>query len=76
MPTYDYKCEACNHAFEASQKISEDPLKTCPQCNKESLQRGFGGGSATFRFMGSGFYITDYKKDNGCGKCGKNSCSE
>ena len=74
MPTYDYFCESCDHQFEASQKITEAPLSQCPECCKETLRRGIGGGSATFRFMGSGFYITDYKKScssegNGCCPC-------
>lgn len=61
MPTYDYTCSNCGHALEARQKISADPLRTCPNCQKETLKRGIGGGSATLRFTGSGFYITDYK---------------
>ncbi len=68
MPTYDYTCEACGHALEAFQSITAEPLKKCPKCAKPSLVRGVGGGSATFRFKGSGFYITDYcsKKDCKC----------
>lgn len=68
MPTYDYSCEKCGHNLEVSQKITEAPLRTCPMCSKPSLVRGLGGGSATFRFMGDGFYITDSKKE-----CSKSS---
>lgn len=65
MPTYQYTCQQCAHEMEISQKITAEPLKTCPACNKDSLVRGIGGGFATLRFQGSGFYITDYgpKKD-------------
>lgn len=63
MPTYDYSCEKCGHTLEASQKITESPLRTCPMCSQPTLVRGVGGGSATFRFMGDGFYITDSKKE-------------
>jgi putative FmdB family regulatory protein len=78
MPTYEYKCASCSHTLEAFQKISEEPLKECPQCKKESLQRGIGGGGATFQFKGKGFYITDYKQspqkpEGSCCPCGKNS---
>ncbi|NGX62246.1 MAG: hypothetical protein K940chlam9_01741 [Chlamydiae bacterium] len=80
MPTYDYSCQACGHELEASQKITASPLTTCPSCGKEELQRGVGGGSATFRFIGSGFYLNDYKEggeesSSSCA-CGKNACSD
>jgi putative FmdB family regulatory protein len=60
MPTYDYKCDACGHAFEQVQSIKADSLKKCPECGKQKLRRliGTGGG---FIFKGSGFYITDYR---------------
>ncbi len=62
--------------MEISQKITESALKTCPHCKKESLRRGVGGGLATFRFLGEGFYITDSKKEcsakpGGCCPCDK-----
>lgn len=37
MPIYEYKCEKCTHLFEKLQKISDQPLTLCPQCNKEGL---------------------------------------
>ncbi len=74
MPTYSYTCCSCGHSLEAFQKITDAALKRCPVCKLEALQRGIGGGAATFRFEGSGFYINDYKKQppaaEGCG-CGK-----
>ncbi len=78
MPTYDYTCEACGHQVEISQKITADALKTCPECKQESLKRGVGGGLATFRFVGDGFYINDYKKEcanksGGCCPCDKST---
>lgn len=64
MPTYDYRCKACNHHFEAFQRMSDAPLSTCPECGGE-VQRLITGGTGLI-FKGSGFYITDYK-DNGNG---------
>ncbi len=61
MPTYEYQCASCKHQLEAIQKITADPLKVCPQCGQETLQRGPGGGIG-LQFKGSGFYITDYAK--------------
>ncbi|MBX3465837.1 MAG: hypothetical protein KF878_02935 [Planctomycetes bacterium] len=60
MPTYDYLCQDCSHAFEHFQSMSSDPLTTCPQC-QGSLKRLIGTGGALI-FKGSGFYCTDYKK--------------
>lgn len=63
MPTYDYRCEACEHVFEEFQSFSEQPLKKCPECGKLKLKRLIGTGAAVL-FKGSGFYQTDYRSDN------------
>ena len=65
MPTYDYKCNNCGEELEHFQHITEDPLKKCPKCGKNTVKRLIGGG-AELIFKGTGFYITDYKnKGNG-----------
>ena len=63
MPTYDYRCEACGHEFEILQKMSDDRLKTCPECSKDSLKRLLGTGAGIL-FKGSGFYETDYRSSS------------
>ncbi len=63
MPTYDYECDACKHAFEEFQSMSEAPLKKCPKCGKNKLRRLIGTGAAIL-FKGSGFYQTDYRSDS------------
>jgi putative FmdB family regulatory protein len=60
MPTYDYKCDKCEHEFEAFQSITADALEKCPECGTNSLRRLIGAGAGLI-FKGSGFYITDYK---------------
>ena len=61
MPTYQYECDACGHAFEILQSMLDKKLKKCPQCSKFKLHRLIGAGSGII-FKGSGFYETDYKK--------------
>ena len=61
MPTYEYECEACGHAFEEFQSMSAKPLKKCPKCSKNKLTRLIGAGAGII-FKGSGFYETDYKR--------------
>jgi putative FmdB family regulatory protein len=60
MPTYDYECSNCQHRFDTLQRMSDDPLTVCPECNEEALKRLIGGGAGII-FKGSGFYATDSK---------------
>jgi putative FmdB family regulatory protein len=60
MPTYQYECSACNHAFEILQSFKDKKLKKCPECGKNALERLIGTGAGII-FKGSGFYQTDYK---------------
>ncbi|MCX7420179.1 MAG: zinc ribbon domain-containing protein [Planctomycetia bacterium] len=60
MPTYDYKCSACDHMWELFQSIKAEPEKKCPECGKKKAQRLIGAGAGLI-FKGSGFYITDYR---------------
>ena len=60
MPTYEYECQKCGHAFELYQSIKDAPKKTCPKCRGRVKRLvGTGGG---LLFKGSGFYTTDYRK--------------
>ncbi|VAX40783.1 hypothetical protein MNBD_PLANCTO03-2142 [hydrothermal vent metagenome] len=60
MPTYDYRCNACDHEFELFQSMSAPVKKKCPSCGKLALERLIGTGAAVL-FKGSGFYETDYR---------------
>ena len=62
MPIYEYKCSNCGHQFEKIQKFSDDPLKKCPKCNKNALNKLIS--SPLFRLKGSGWYETDFKTGN------------
>jgi len=61
VPTYDYECLACNHKFELFQKMTDKPIKKCPQCGRNRAKRLIGSGMGII-FKGSGFYETDYKR--------------
>ena len=39
MPTYEYACEKCQHEFEAEQRITDDPIRTCPSCRSRKVKR-------------------------------------
>ena len=62
MPIYEYRCESCSHELEKLQKISDDRLVDCPQCDQPALKRLVS--AAAFRLKGNGWYETDFKKDN------------
>jgi putative FmdB family regulatory protein len=62
MPTYEYRCTACQHEFEKFQRMSDEPGAECPVCGSASERRLSGG--AGLLFKGSGFYITDYRSDS------------
>ena len=59
MPIYEYKCSHCGHQLEAIQKISDDPLLLCPNCDKNGLKKQVTAPS--FRLKGSGWYDADFK---------------
>ena len=56
MPTYQYACTECGHAFEQFQSFSDDALTECPHCQGR-LRKLFNAVGVVFK--GSGFYRTD-----------------
>ena len=62
MPTYQYQCKNCGHELEELQSFMEPALVRCPKCNTDNLARVMGSGAGLI-FKGSGFYLTDYKKE-------------
>lgn len=59
MPIYEYKCEQCDHQLEILQKISAEPVKTCPDCGQAGLRKLIS--AVAFRLKGGGWYETDFK---------------
>jgi putative FmdB family regulatory protein len=56
LPTYQYACTECGHAFEQFQSFSDDALTECPECSGR-LRKLFNAVGVVFK--GSGFYRTD-----------------
>lgn len=56
MPTYQYACTECGHAFDQVQSFSDDALSVCPECTGR-LRKVFNAVGVVFK--GSGFYRTD-----------------
>lgn len=61
MPFYEYQCAACGAQVEVLQKISDAPLKKCPECGKGKLAKLVS--APVFRLKGAGWYETDFKTD-------------
>ena len=61
MPVYLYQCEACGVRFEQLERMSDDPLTDCPECNGP-VHRVIQPVGVIFR--GSGFYVTDNRKSS------------
>ena len=60
MPTYQYACRECGHAFEQFQSFTDDALTECPECAGR-LRKLFNAVGVVFK--GSGFYRTDSRKN-------------
>ena len=66
MPIYEYQCSNCNNHIEKLQKINDEPLITCPDCQKKSLSKVVS--SSGFRLKGTGWYETDFKNKSSAKK--------
>jgi putative FmdB family regulatory protein len=73
MPLYEYECKKCGHRFEKIQKFSDRMVKKCPDCGGQVEQMI---SAPAVRFVGSGWYVTDYaKKSSSPGSSGGNDSS-
>lgn len=63
MPTYEYRCHACENKWEEFQSIKAEPTKKCPKCKKAKAERIISAGGGII-FKGSGFYQTDYRSES------------
>jgi len=59
MPIYAYRCDACGHAKDVLQKISDPVLSVCPACGADAFRKQLT--AAGFQLKGSGWYVTDFR---------------
>ena len=59
MPIYAYRCDACGHAQDVLQKMSDPVLAVCPACGASSYVKQVT--AAGFQLKGSGWYVTDFR---------------
>ena len=74
MPIYIYRCENCGVQFERHQSFTDEPLKRCPECSKNSLRKVLTPAGIVFK--GSGWYATDHKSASGAPRLSKNEGKE
>ena len=68
MPIYVYRCDTCGLTFERRQRMTEAPLKDCPECDGH-VQRVIQPVGIVFK--GSGFYVTDNRSKSSTALPGK-----
>ncbi|ADL56465.1 FmdB family zinc ribbon protein [Gallionella capsiferriformans] len=68
MPIYAYACSDCGLQKDVMQKMSDEPLSTCPECAKETFSKQLT--APGFQLKGNGYYATDFKnKPASCAPC-------
>ena len=70
MPIYEYECQACGHRFEEWQKMSDAPVRVCPQCQAEKVEKLIS--QSSFHLKGGGWY-SDLYSSSGKGSTSSNS---
>ena len=73
MPLYEYACEKCESEFEIEQRITEDPLKSCPKCRSRRIKRLIS--RTSFALKGGGWYADGYASNGGSEKSGRDSAA-
>jgi putative FmdB family regulatory protein len=62
MPVYEYECKECEKVFEVQQRIADEPLKQCPDCDgvvKKLMSM------SSFQLKGGGWYADGYSSTSG-----------
>lgn len=62
MPVYEYECKACEKVLEVQQKMADDPLTNCPECDgpvKKIMSMN------SFQLKGGGWFSDGYSSSAG-----------
>jgi putative FmdB family regulatory protein len=59
MPIYPYRCTSCEKSKDVLQKMSDEPLKTCPFCGQDTFEKQLS--AAGFQLKGQGWYASDFR---------------
>lgn len=70
MPVYEYECQKCHGEYEATQRITDDPLEKCRDKECGGLVKRLISASTSFRLKGSGWYVDGYSKQAANGASG------
>ena len=62
MPIYELACKECGHQYERIVSFSSTVLPACPACSSVEVTRLLS--QPAIHFKGSGWYITDSKKED------------
>ncbi len=74
MPIYVYRCQVCGAEFERMQSFSDTTIPPCPEGHTDVVRLLK---PPAIHFKGSGWYITDSRRENGRKKSeSKESVSE
>ena len=58
MPDYEYGCAECHCEWEVTQRISDAPVRVCPDCGKETAKRLIS--RTSFALKGTGWAGDNY----------------
>ncbi len=61
MPIYEYECPTCEKVFEVQQRMSDDPLSSCPDCGGKVKKLV---SMSSFHLKGGGWYSDGYSSKN------------
>ncbi len=61
MPVYEYECKECKKVFEIQQKMADDPLTICPECEGELTKLM---SMSSFQLKGGGWYADGYASNS------------
>jgi putative FmdB family regulatory protein len=58
VPIYEYQCPDCGYQFEQLQKISDEPIRVCPNCEQTHVRKLVS--QTSFVLKGGGWYKDHY----------------